>query len=252
MSLAEATAANLAGWHATCTRSVGVRSSETEWSWATREPAPVIFFAAITLGPAPAVELAGPRGEALLDLIAGRTESLAVCDSWNALDLSAGGLHHEESQVWMARRASTGPPPARLPSTDLQIVTVVDESELVEFEAAHNEGFGSKPMPPRTYYGASILDDPRMTVLVARDTAGRAVGTAMAYASDEVVAIYSVSVVPSCRGRGVGWSLTSAAMASVPDRTAVLQPSEEGASMYRRMGFEPFTSFAVWVRSDGE
>jgi ribosomal protein S18 acetylase RimI-like enzyme len=65
-----------------------------------------------------------------------------------------------------------------------------------------------------------------------------------------VVGVYSVSVTPGARGRGIGWSLTRRAAASARGRPAVLQPSAQGLSMYRRMGFEPFARFAVWVRPD--
>ena len=72
----------------------------------------------------------------------------------------------------------------------------------------------------------------------------------MACVDEDVVGVYSVSVVPASRGRGIGWCLTREAVASGLDRPAVLQPSAFGESMYRRMGFEPFGAFAVWVRPE--
>ena len=176
---------------------------------------------------------------------------LAVCDPWDRIDLSAHGFTLDERQPWMCRAPSpiAADPPA---IAGIRIVPVADGRALSEFEAVHNEGFGARPAPPGAYYGAPLLDDDRIRLFLARDGGGDGpgVGTAMAYLGDDVVGIYSVSVVPGFRRRGIGWSLTRAAVASAADRPAVLQPSAEGASMYRRMGFEPFAEFAVWVRPE--
>src|SRR5205085_7560521 len=110
---------------------------------------------------------------------------------------------------------------------DVQIVNVVDERDLAEFEAVGTEGFGARPAPPRTYYGPRVLDMPQTRILLARAADGSGVGTAMAHVDHDVVGIYSVSVLPAFRGRGIAWALTREAIATAADRPAVLQPSNE-------------------------
>jgi ribosomal protein S18 acetylase RimI-like enzyme len=247
--LAAAAAANLAGWHASCTRSLGLRSTTTAWRWVAHDPVPVIFFSAVTLGSPPE----GPDLGRLAAELANRLDRLpgwlAVSDPWNRLDLSSRGLQRDEPQTWMVRQPGPIPPP-RPSASDVDIVKVADELDLAEFEAVGTEGFGTRPAPPRTYYGPGVLDAPEVRTLLARASDGTGVGTAMAHVGDDVVGIYSVSVLPAFRGRGIAWALTREAIATAPDRPAVLQPSNEAASMYRRMGFEPFDRFAVWVRPE--
>lgn len=182
---------------------------------------------------------------------------LAVTDPWSGLDLSPFGYRRDEPQAWMSR--SPGGVARSLPTAGpFEMIKVTDEPTLAEFEAVHNEGFGAKPTPPGTYYGPELLEDPRMHVFMARDAQGAhdtpgggpGVGTAMAYVSGGVVGVYSVSMMPRFRGRGLGWALTREAVEVAPDLSAVLQPSAQGLSMYRRMGFEPFAEFAVWVRPE--
>jgi GNAT superfamily N-acetyltransferase len=226
-----------------------MRSSSEPWRWWADEPVPVIFFAAITLGSAP--EDPGDvahRADDLASALRPIEGRLAICDAWDRIDLSAYGYLPDEPQTWVARQPTAAAADYPPPAAGVRVVEVTDEGTLAEFEAVHNEGFGSRPTPPGTYYGPAILDDPRTRAIGARGADGRAVGTAMAHMGDEVLGIYSVSVLPTVRGRGIGWSLTQAALATAPGRIAVLHPSEEGASMYRRMGFEPFARFAVWAR----
>jgi ribosomal protein S18 acetylase RimI-like enzyme len=209
---------------------------------------PIIYFAAITLGRPPddqgvLMRRAGELASALRAIHGW----LAVYDPWHRIDLSGHGFTPDERQQWMSRPPSPIPDEGR--SVDERIIRVTDEPTLIEFEAVHNEGFGAKPTPPGTYYRAPLLRDERVRLFLARDGRhGAAIGTAMACVDDEVVGIYGVSVLPAFRRRGIGRRLTRAAAASSPDRPAVLQPSAEGLSMYRRMGFEPFGEFGVWVR----
>jgi GNAT superfamily N-acetyltransferase len=134
------------------------------------------------------------------------------------------------------------------PTAGVDIVKVTDDSLLDEFEVTHNRGFESTGTPPRTFYGASLLADPRMHILLARVDGGTPAGTAMAYVTDAAVGVFSVAVVPHMRRRGLGSALTRAALQCAPGRPAVLQPSIEARTLYARIGFEPFAEFAVWFR----
>jgi ribosomal protein S18 acetylase RimI-like enzyme len=82
---------------------------------------------------------------------------------------------------------------------------------------------------------------------------GRPVATAMAVPVDRGVVILNVTTIPEFRGRGFGRALTLATMragAELGARIAVLQSTEMGHGVYRRLGFEPFGRYrrCVWTR----
>jgi ribosomal protein S18 acetylase RimI-like enzyme len=249
VSLSQHTAANLAGWHAACLASIGVRSRTRDRLWVAVANVPLIFFAAITLGEAPQIDALAGSGAEIERSLAPLGGSLTVCDSWNRIDLDPFGYARSDDQEWMARSAA---PVAPGPVPDgIRIVRLHDESTIEEFEATHNLGFKAPATHPGTYYGPGLVRDERMHLFLAVTNDGRPTGTAMAFVTDGVVGVYSVVVLPAFRKRGIGRSLTREAILAAPDRTAVLQPSDEGIGMYRGLGFEPFARFAVWVRHSG-
>jgi ribosomal protein S18 acetylase RimI-like enzyme len=250
VSLSRSTAANLAAWHSACLESIGLGSRTTERLWVAVANVPLIFFAAITLGEAPQSEaLAGATSEIVRSL-APFHGFISVCDAWNRIDLEPFGFVRSDDHAWMARTPADVAP-ALLPS-GIRIVRLHDESAIDEFEATHNRGFKAPSTRPRTYYGPGLLRNERMHIFLAELDDGTPVGTAMAFVSEDVVGIYSVSVVPAFRRRGIGHALTRAAILAGGERTAVLQASDEGVGMYRSLGFEPFANFAGWLRSGTE
>ena len=76
--------------------------------------------------------------------------------------------------------------------------------------------------------------------------AGKAVGAAMSYRTDEAVGIFGVTTIASARRRGYGGALTRAAMLADTGLPAVLAPSEEGESLYRKLGFEQVGELSIW------
>jgi len=77
---------------------------------------------------------------------------------------------------------------------------------------------------------------------------GRPVTTATAYVSDGFVGVYAVATTADARGRGYGEAVTWAATLSRPDLPATLQASEQGRSVYERMGYRTVAEFVVWER----
>ncbi|MBU0931786.1 MAG: GNAT family N-acetyltransferase [Alphaproteobacteria bacterium] len=74
--------------------------------------------------------------------------------------------------------------------------------------------------------------------VVERD--GAVVGTAMAWLyGDNAATLGMVIVSPSAQGMGLGRQLMEAVLAELGDRTVLLNATDEGAPLYRKLGFEP-------------
>ena len=77
---------------------------------------------------------------------------------------------------------------------------------------------------------------------------GAAIGTSLSFVQDGVIGVYGVAVVPEARRRGYGEALSWVATLARPELPAVLQASEEGDPLYRRMGYRQAGTFAHWSR----
>ena len=78
---------------------------------------------------------------------------------------------------------------------------------------------------------------------------GRPVGTSRVSLSAGVPGLYSVVTAPDVRGRGIGRAMTLAALRAGRDvghRIAVLQSSDAGLAVYRRLGFRELFSYDVY------
>ena len=67
--------------------------------------------------------------------------------------------------------------------------------------------------------------------------------------SDGALGVYSLGTLPDYRGRGFGEALLRAAISSYRDSTepVVLESTEAGYRLYRRLGFRDVTSFTVYL-----
>jgi ribosomal protein S18 acetylase RimI-like enzyme len=80
---------------------------------------------------------------------------------------------------------------------------------------------------------------------------GRPVAIVAIVESADSLGIYSLATMPDDRHRGYGEALLRAAIASEQKRTGihqlVLQSTEAGYSLYRRLGFRDVTKFSVYL-----
>ena len=69
----------------------------------------------------------------------------------------------------------------------------------------------------------------------------------MSYGTDSAVGIFGVTTIESARGRGYASALTRALID--PALPAVLSPSPEAESLYRRLGFGQVGELCQWHRN---
>ena len=83
----------------------------------------------------------------------------------------------------------------------------------------------------------------------------RPAGIAMTIVSHGVAGVYWVGTSEEARGRGLGWTMTAAAVNAGFDmgaEIASLQASSMGESLYRKMGFETIFSYRLLLCAWGE
>jgi hypothetical protein len=245
--LIAATAGNLAGWHDLSIRSLGMRSIWDAGWWVTPDDVPGIYFRAIAVRPG-----ADPL---LPTRVVHRARWIALCDPWSDLDLRPTGLAVEADRPWMVRdpgssSVSDEPPGATIDEpAGLTIERLTDPARLAEFEATSAAGFEQPAPAPPGWQGPAVVADPRASFHLG-SVAGRPVSTANGFLEAGVLGIYGVATVPAARGLGFATALTIRTLARHPSATAVLQPSEHAERLYVRLGFERFTTFRTWTRSD--
>lgn len=238
-------AANLAAWHTACIRALGGCPSADASFWSFADEAPFLYLSGITLAPANVENHLSSIGALARQK---RGSAFGVCDSWAQLDLRDAGFRVFQRAEWLWREPRDPHEPQR---TGVVVESVDDADTLAEFEVAHHEGFAApqlKELGVGGVFGRSLLDDPTVHLYMAR-VEGEPVGVAMACVAAGCVGVYAVTTLGAYRRRGYGRSLTAAAAAADASLPAVLQPSDEGLSLYRRMRFQPLGAFTTWLRS---
>jgi GNAT superfamily N-acetyltransferase len=167
------------------------------------------------------------------------------------------GLRFEGTAPAMAMDLSLLPAPEPLPD-GLEIVPVRDEARLREFinVLALEMGVPEDSPNPAARHHAALLQ--AIPPTLAAETVplrylglldGRPVATSRISISGGVAGLYAVATLPDVRGRGIGRALTLAALEAgrtLGHRIGVLQASDEGLPVYRRIGFRTIFDYAVY------
>jgi GNAT superfamily N-acetyltransferase len=145
--------------------------------------------------------------------------------------------------------AQTLAPPVR-PLPKIEIMPVADRSTRQAFGALTAVSFDIPMGIAKAVYEPerAWLGDYRGFVGFA---GGRPVAIIAIVATPDALGVYSLSTVPECRRLGYGEALQRAAVASEQARTGikriVLQSTDAGYSLYRRLGFKEVAKFSVYL-----
>ena len=140
--------------------------------------------------------------------------------------------------------------PPRRPLPKIDCVPVTDRNTRQAFGALTSVSFDIPMGVAKTVY-----EPERAWLGDYRGFVGLAGGTPVAIiaivATPEALGVYSLSTLPECRRCGYGEALLRAAIASEQTRTGikriVLQSTDAGYSLYRRLGFIEGAKFSVYL-----
>lgn len=134
---------------------------------------------------------------------------------------------------------------------DLKIVPVVDEVALRQWIHVASIGFRITEEFEKVWYDFfvdAIFDGQFRTYLALLN--GKPVGTSQLFLSEGVAGIYNVTCIPEARGQGIGSAITLAPLLKARElgyRIGILQASQRGYSVYRRLGFQDFGELSLYL-----
>jgi hypothetical protein len=155
-------------------------------------------------------------------------------------DLTPAGLRLVGHPPLTVRPAGGGLPAAPVGVT---VAEVHDATGLAAWDRVLAAGY---PMPPSPA-PAALLGGRTRFWLATVD--GVPAATALSYTGHGVVDVEAVATLPEFRRRGAGAAVTAAAMVADPALPAVLVSSDDGAGVYRDLGFLPVTRWTLWWRT---
>lgn len=142
--------------------------------------------------------------------------------------------------------APPDPPPA------IALDEVRDDGDVADYLAVTIEAYADSFLPPDAAQalvsGVPALCAPHARAVVARER-DAPVAAAMSVTDGDMASIQLVGTVPAARGRGLAELVTRWAVQAAREcgaATVVLEASEQGRPVYRRMGFVEVSSYR-WV-----
>jgi ribosomal protein S18 acetylase RimI-like enzyme len=131
------------------------------------------------------------------------------------------------------------------PPAGLRIVEVRSPEELRQYTDILQSVFSLHPDISEMFYGLGQQDGiPHRFYLGYLE--GRPVATSMVSWSDGVAGIYCVATVEEARKKGIGAAITARAMDAAKEkgyRYVILQASEDGYGVYKKLGFVDYCQF---------
>lgn len=133
-------------------------------------------------------------------------------------------------------------------ATDLRIIEATEDASLADFDETMIYGYQIAELrfPADRLSDSRALGGPMHFFVGYEGT--KPVSCAASYIGEREVGVYRVATLPEKRGKGYGAALTAAAINSAPHLPAVLQASDLGQPVYRRLGFEQPGEFTVWIK----
>jgi hypothetical protein len=165
--------------------------------------------------------------------------------------LVAHGLTFEESfATEMAADLMALPDNLPMPA-GLKIMPVEDGETLLKWIHVASIGFDYPEELENIWYDffvETVFDLPFRSYLALLN--GQPVGTSQLFLSAGVAGIYNVTCVPEARCQGIGAAITLAPLRDVCAmgyRIGILQASQLGYKLYRRLGFQDYGNLSVYM-----
>jgi GNAT superfamily N-acetyltransferase len=142
--------------------------------------------------------------------------------------------------------------PGDLPThPDLRIVPVDDEAALRQWIHIASIGFKISEEFEKVWHDIFVdtISDARFQTYLALLN-GKPVATSQLFLSEGVAGIYNVTCIPEARGQGVGSAITLGPLLKARQmghRMGVLQASQKGYNVYRRLGFQDFGNLSLYL-----
>lgn len=166
----------------------------------------------------------------------------------------AAGLQpvYEMPEMILGERAEERPPPK-----GVELRRVASAAEATDYWQAAGLAYSSLGFPKETFGSytnhAGLLADNVAAFLAYQG--GKPVSIAMTIVSHGVAGIYWVGSVEEARARGLGWTVTAAAVNAgfgLGAKIASLQASPMGESLYSAMGFETVFTYRLLMAAAPE
>jgi hypothetical protein len=194
------------------------------------------------------------------DLIEAAIEPLLQCKAPSAVILLGPAPEPVHASLLKAGFESHAPMPAmginieKLPPTPLPagctFAELGDGFTDEQWARTFSDGY-ELPRPVGTHFGppSTTLDPTLKYFAILKD--GKPVCTSLVYLKDGVAGIYGVATLPEERGNGLGAFVTAEPLRIAQKlgyNVGILQASEAGHPVYKRLGFADFGALPLYIR----